>query len=74
MECVEAADEMGFPGLVTVREKEITKGKHEFIFTVETTGALKPEEIVNMAFDVILKKLDRVQTEIQKLYTTNNPH
>lgn len=87
MECVEKAEEMGFPGLVSVREKETSKGKHEFIFTVEvccfnvfsiytvfqSTGSLKPEEIVSMAFDVVLKKLERVQSEIQKLYTTNAP-
>ncbi|KAL0489047.1 DNA-directed RNA polymerase II subunit RPB3 [Acrasis kona] len=73
MECVERAEEMGFPGLVSVREKETIRDKHEFIFTVETTGALRPEEIVMMAFNVILKKLERVQSEIEKLYTTNVP-
>lgn len=70
MECLYKAEELfpGESGIVSVREKEISKGKHEFKFIVETTGALKPEEIVLTAFEVVNLKLSRVRGEIQKLY------
>ena len=40
-ECIIAAEEMGFPGAITIVQKQDT-----FIFTVETTGVLSPVEIV----------------------------
>ncbi len=48
-ECVKKADAMGFPDLVSVTIQQPPK----FIFTVETTGALKPEDIVFKALDVL---------------------
>jgi DNA-directed RNA polymerase II subunit RPB3 len=44
---------MGKPGLVDIRAKHDT-----FVFTVETTGALKPDEIVILALKVLERKLD----------------
>jgi hypothetical protein len=37
MECVEKTDELfpGETGIVSIREKETSKGNYEFIFTVE---------------------------------------
>eukprot|EP00941_MAST-03F_sp_MAST-3F-sp1_P003504 g3504.t1 len=36
-----------------------------FIFTVETTGALKPEELVLYALKVLEKKIEMIETELQ---------
>ncbi len=38
-----------------------------FHFTVESTGAIPPEEIVMEAFDVLLRKLDTITHELKKL-------
>ena len=55
-----------------IRKAETFKDKYErlvklgmrsdkFIFNVETTGALRPEEIVKSALSVMKKKLDEVK-------------
>ena len=55
-EVIKKAEAMGFPGLVTISARE-----DSFIFTVEATGALKPETIVLNALDVLRMKLDGVR-------------
>lgn len=50
------------PELMTVRPDF-----HKFHFTVETTGAIPPEEVVMSALHVINGKLVRLQNELQEL-------
>jgi len=57
LDCLEQAKE--FPGLAKVGERE-----RHFRFTVESTGALKPEEIVERAVEVLKKKLRDVQANL----------
>lgn len=38
----------------------------KFVFTVETTGALAPEDVVQQALHVIRKKMLRLQVEVQE--------
>lgn len=61
-ECLKKAEEMGKPGLVDIRAKQDT-----FLFTVESTGALKPEEIVINALGVLKRKLDVTNGELEIL-------
>ena len=42
----------------------------KFIFNVETTGALRPEEIVKSALNVLKKKLDEVRETCQMMRNT----
>ena len=58
-ECLRKAEEMGVPGLVTIRAKQ-----DAFLFTVESTGAIAPEEIVTRALEVLAKKLDVTKGEL----------
>jgi DNA-directed RNA polymerase II subunit RPB3 len=44
----------------------VTRNDKKFIFSVETTGALPPEDVVQQALHVIRKKLINLQTEIQE--------
>ena len=61
-ECLKKAEEMGKPGLVDIRAKQDT-----FLFTVESTGALKPEEIVINALGVLKRKFDVTNGELEIL-------
>lgn len=65
-ECKIKAEEFKTPDLVSINEKKLTRG-NEFVFTVETTGALTAEEVVVKAFDVLLGKLNRLSYEVKKL-------
>ena len=58
-ECLKKAEELGKPGLVDIRAKQDT-----FLFTVESTGVLKPEEIVVHALRVLERKLDITKGEL----------
>lgn len=58
-ECKIKAEEMACPDLVSIRQKQDTNGQ-EFIFTVESTGAIPPEQIICMAFEVLKNKLSRL--------------
>ncbi|EGG16804.1 RNA polymerase II core subunit [Cavenderia fasciculata] len=60
-ECVKKSEALGKPDLVSVEQKQ-----DRFIFTVETSGALRPEEIVLAGIQIIKEKLIRIQTQIQK--------
>lgn len=59
-ECIFKAEELGFPGLVEIKQKQDT-----FIFTVESTGVLRPEEIVLTAIDMLKEKLGMVQDGLE---------
>jgi len=58
-ECVYKAIDMKCPDLVSVTQK-----KDHFIFTVETNGTLRPEEIVLCALGVLKDKLTDLEAEI----------
>ena len=44
----------------------ISQKENEFLFTVETTGVLRPEEIVRMALAELKKKLGTVNKELEE--------
>jgi len=58
-ECVLKAQALNKPDLVQISTKP-----DRFIFTVETTGALKPEEVVLQAIDVLRLKLNNVRAHL----------
>lgn len=55
-EVLKKAEAMGKPGLVEIYAKE-----DSFIFTVESTGAIKASQLVLNAIDVLKQKLDAVR-------------
>jgi len=55
-ECTRKAATMGFPEIVSIREKE-----DRFLFSLESSGVLKPEEIVLNAIKVLQSKLDKIK-------------
>lgn len=55
-EMIKKAEAMGKPGLVEIHAKE-----DSFIFTVESTGAIKASQLVFNAIDVLKQKLDAVR-------------
>ncbi|KAF9621919.1 hypothetical protein IFM89_029139 [Coptis chinensis] len=55
-EVIKKAEAMGKPGLVEIEAKE-----DSFIFTVESTGAVKASQLVINAIDVLKQKLDAVR-------------
>ena len=57
LDCATQARE--YPGLCKVGEK-----KQLFHFTVESTGALRPEEIVQRGADVLKRKLNNILTNL----------
>lgn len=61
-ECVNKAESFNAPGLVRIRE---SPGR--FLFTVETTGVLRPELIVSMAFEELSNKLSTIETALSNL-------
>jgi DNA-directed RNA polymerase II subunit RPB3 len=60
-ECTRKAANMGAPDIVSIREKE-----DRFLFSLETTGALGPEEIVLTAIKILQSKLSKIQTSFQQ--------
>jgi len=58
-ECVKKADEFGKGDLVSAKHN-----MNKFLFTVETTGSLRPEEVVMNALMEIKKKLQAVDAEM----------
>eukprot|EP01132_Coremiostelium_polycephalum_P008559 gene8559-10528_t len=61
MECKKKADALGKPDLVSIEQRT-----DKFIFTVETNGSLRPEEIVLSAIQIIKRKLTDIQTQLQE--------
>eukprot|EP00854_Cymbomonas_tetramitiformis_P011393 gene11393-13465_t len=59
-ECIAKAEAMGKPGLCTINQKTDT-----FIFTVESTGVLPPQQIVITALDRMLERLNTVQVALK---------
>ena len=55
-ECIKYTKELKVNNAIRVDERE-----DKFIFTVESTGALPPEEIVLKSFEVLAQKLKTVQ-------------
>lgn len=61
-ECIMKAESYGMSELVSI------SSKHErFIFSVETTGSLRPEVIVESALQVLSKKLKYMQEEVTRI-------
>jgi DNA-directed RNA polymerase II subunit RPB3 len=54
---IKAAD-MGFPDLLTIKAHP-----NQYLFKVESTGALHAYNIVLLAFDVLLNKLSKIKCE-----------
>lgn len=54
-EVIKKAEAMGKPGLVEIDAKE-----DSFIFSVETTGAIKASQLVLNAIEILKQKLDAV--------------
>jgi DNA-directed RNA polymerase II subunit RPB3 len=65
-ECTRKAQQMGIPDLVSITEKE-----DRFLFSLEITGALSPEEIVFNAIKVLQQKIVKVQTSFQEIRVAN---
>jgi DNA-directed RNA polymerase II subunit RPB3 len=61
-ECINYAADIQKPGLVTVRMKE-----GRFIFKVETTGVLAPEDIVESALRILTQKFGTLDDELRPL-------
>lgn len=59
-ECLIKGEALGKPGLVSVKEM---KDRH--IFTVESNGQMKPEEVVLSALEVLTTKLKVLQDQLQ---------
>jgi len=59
-ECKKKSEEMGKPDLVIVKPLE----PERFIFTVETNGALQPEQVVLYALEVLKSKLQNLQQHL----------
>ena len=58
-ECVKASTKMEKKGAITIGEMD-----DQYIFTVEATGSIKPEIVVEKALDILSKKLDDVAKEL----------
>jgi len=65
-ECQYRAEDMDAADLVSITNK-----KDNFIFTVETNGALKPEEIVLNAIQILKEKLTYLKNEVSQI---EDPH
>jgi len=60
-ECKKKAVEMGKPDLVLIIQKQ-----DKFIFTVEVTRSLKPQDVVMNAFAILKEKLHVVKLNLEK--------
>lgn len=58
-ECKKKAVQLDVPDLVSVRQKQ-----DRFLFTVETTGSLRPEEVLRSAIRVIHEKLTNLHAHL----------
>lgn len=55
-EVIKKAEAMGKPGLVDIAAKE-----DSFVFTVESTGAIKASQLLLNAIEILKQKLDTVR-------------
>ena len=60
-ECIKYTQDFGIE-----RGVRITENDHKFTFTVESTGALDPDEIVHRAMKILHDKLSSFQEHIKK--------
>ncbi len=70
MECKLKAEDFKIPQAVSIKHRQLPRGQ-EFVFEVETTGSLRPEEIVEFAFEKLITKLERVRSELHTLPSTS---
>lgn len=63
-EVIKKAEAMGKPGLVEIEAKE-----DSFMFTVESTGAIKASKLVLNAIEVLKQKLDAVRLTDDNIQT-----
>jgi DNA-directed RNA polymerase II subunit RPB3 len=68
-EVLKKTEAMGKPGLVEIYAKEDT-----FIFTVETTGAIKASQLVINAIDILRQKLDAVRLQDDSSFNEIESH
>jgi len=61
-ECTRKASLMGHPEIVSIRERE-----DRFLFSLESNGALAPEEIVLNAIKILQQKLSKIQSSFQQI-------
>ncbi|GAX73205.1 hypothetical protein CEUSTIGMA_g658.t1 [Chlamydomonas eustigma] len=61
-ECLLKAEEMGHPGIVDIVQKQ-----DEFIFRVESTGALTAEVIVRYAIEIIIEKINSLSASVHEI-------
>ena len=64
-ECIKFQKDMNIEDLIKVEDGD-------FIFDIESNGALKPDEIVNFSFDVLGKKLETLRSELAKIGVSMN--
>lgn len=67
MECTIKAEDMGCDSLASVKFKRSPNGTHNFVFNVETTGALAADEIVLRAIATTRRKVLAMKAELTKL-------
>lgn len=68
-ECTKVASEFGIPELI-----KIGFSKNKFIFTVETNGSLKPDEIVDSALSQLNYKLDTIEEALKNIRMGYRPN
>jgi DNA-directed RNA polymerase II subunit RPB3 len=60
-ECLAKAEEMGKPGIVDIRQRH-----DQFVFKVESCGALPAEAIVMEAIGILMLKLQYLRTALKQ--------
>eukprot|EP00955_Chlamydomonas_euryale_P059217 357308-Chlamydomonas_euryale.AAC.10 len=74
-ECLIKAQEMGHPGIVNITQKQIIAladlTQDEFIFRVESTGALSAEAIVRQAIDIMLEKINSIGAAVREVQASS---
>ena len=60
IECSRYTDSLGLEKAVSLKEDD-----HKFIFTVESTGALPPQEIVKKALRILNEKIRNFSKELE---------
>lgn len=66
IECQRFAEAQGFENAVKIAEDP-----HKFIFTVESTGALPPVEIVRKAMTILKQKINTFANDLGNYVTRN---
>jgi len=61
LECKKKGDDMGVPDLVKINQLT-----DRFMFTVETSGSLRPDEVFLLAVETLKKKLELLQNAVSE--------